>query len=92
MAAAAPMLMPNSAIGPMPAALEEGDGRGDVAALVRPQGDRARPALAVAAEVELEDVMALVEPGHEPGELRQAVAGEAVHDDDGGRRLAARRG
>ena len=74
--------------GSQPAALGEPNGRGHVATLVRAKGDQVALALAVAAEVELEDVMPLVQPRHERRQLGQPMAAEPVHHDHRGPRLA----
>ena len=62
-------------------ALQEADGRRDVALLKGAQGDRRVIRVAVAAEVELQDVVARLDPRHELGQPRQAVPAEAVHQD-----------
>ena len=74
-----------------PARAQEVDGRGDVASLVRAERHEARVALPVAAEVELEDMVAIVEPRHEGFQLGEAIAAEAVEHDHRGARLASGR-
>jgi len=55
---------------------------------MRAEGDHVALALTVTPKVELENMMPLLQPRHEGGELRQPMARESMHQYHGGPRLA----